>query len=153
MLRPADALMIPFSLLWGGFAIFWEATVIASKAPFFFKLWGIPFVVVGLYLIVGRFFADSRQRSRTTYAVTNERVVIISGLFKETVKSLALKTIADLSLSERPDGSGTVTLGPSTSFALAGWPSGRQQQAPALEGIANARSVYEIIRRAQNSVA
>jgi Bacterial PH domain len=154
MLRPGDALLIPFSLLWGGFAIFWEGAVFKMNAPFFFRLWGIPFVLVGLYLIVGRFFADARQRDRTLYAITNERVIIISGLFKEAVQSLNLKTLSDISLSEQRDGSGTVSLGPSSPyawFASSGWPGGRQYLAPALEGIPDARSVYETIRQAQKA--
>jgi hypothetical protein len=154
MLRPADALLIPFSLMWGGFAMFWEAMVVRTGAPFFFKLWGIPFVLVGLYLIVGRFFADARQRARTIYAVTNERVIIVSGLFRETVTSLNLHMLSDISLSDKSDGSGTVSLGPSSPygwFASSGWPGGRQYMPPALEGIPGARAVYETIRQAQKA--
>lgn len=41
-LKQTDVFMIPFSLAWGGFAIFWEATVLTMDAPLLFKLWGIP---------------------------------------------------------------------------------------------------------------
>ena len=100
VLRAADAFLIPFSIMWCGFAIFWESSVFTSRAPFFFKLWGAPFVLVGLYFVFGRFIADAAERRRTVYGLTNERVLIISGLFRRQVKSLNLRTLPEVSLSE-----------------------------------------------------
>jgi hypothetical protein len=71
-----DLFLVPFSLLWGGFAIFWEAGV-TSTGWSFGTVWGVPFVAVGLYLIVGRFFYKRWDRRRTRYAITDKRAVLI----------------------------------------------------------------------------
>jgi hypothetical protein len=151
ILRSNDALLIPFSLLWGGFAFFWEYSVANSNAPILFRLWGIPFVVAGLYLIVGRFFADAKLRSNTFYGLTTERIVIVSGFISRTTKSLQLRTLSDVSLAESTGGRGTITFGPQGPWwsAGGGWPGGQRQVSPAFDSIAAARDVYERIRLAQ----
>ncbi|WP_165226310.1 PH domain-containing protein [Aquisphaera insulae] len=153
LLRAIDALLIPFSILWGGFAIFWEASVIASGAPIFFAIWGVPFVLVGLYIIFGRFWVDARQRAATAYGVTSERVIIASGVFSRSIKSLSIDTLTDVSLTERAGGGGTIMFGPRPPmywfYAGAGWPGFGPQVVPSFELADEARAVYEIIRTAQ----
>ena len=155
-LQPADALMIPFSLMWCGFAIFWEFQVVSSGAPFFFMLWGVPFVAIGLFFVFGRFFADAKQREKTWYALTNERVIISSGLFSRTVNSLSLKTLGEVSLAEKTDFTGTITFGstgmvPSWMTGVS-WPGTGRYMPPAFQMIDNARNVYDAIRSAQKGV-
>lgn len=149
-----DTLLIPFSFLWGGFAIFWEWNVFNSKAPIFFRLWGIPFVLVGLYLIFGRFFIDAKQREKTFYGLTNERIIIISGIFSRNVRSLNLKTLSEINLDEKSDGSGTIVFGPvylpTARWASGGWPGANRYAPPSFELIERVKEVYELIRRAQN---
>jgi hypothetical protein len=126
LLRPAEAFLIPFSLLWCGFAIFWECAAITQIADPLFVLFGIPFVLMGLYIVFGRFVYDIKEREHTFYGLTNERVLIVSGIVRRTVKSLNLRTLSDVSMTERPDGSGTITFGHGSffpwSFQSAGWP-------------------------------
>lgn len=158
ILRGADAFMIPFSLMWGGFAIFWELSVLNSDAPAFFVLWGIPFVLVGLYLIAGRFFFEAKQRANTFYALTNERVLILSGVFSRKVKSLNLRTLSDLSLSEGKQSEGTISFGGGSPFSsmfsgFSGWPGMEHHLGPRFELIPNAKSVFEAIRDAQRASA
>src|SRR5687767_14840962 len=117
LLRRSDMLFVPFSLMWGGFAIFWEYMALTGDAPFFFKLWGIPFVLVGLYMIGGRFVLDAKQREKTFYAVTNQRILIVSGLRSRRIKSLNLRTLSDVSLDQTSNGSGTITFGPPNPFS------------------------------------
>jgi hypothetical protein len=86
-LRSGDVMMIPFSLIWGGFAIFWEYIAIRSNDPFMW-LWGIPFVLYGLHLIVGRFFVDAWRRERTTYGVTRDATALRRGIWKSKARLL-----------------------------------------------------------------
>ena len=155
-LRGSDAVFIPFSLMWGGFAFFWEASVLRQGAPGFMALWGIPFVLVGIYIILGRFFVDAWMRSRTHYALTDQRAIIISGLVSQQVKSLPLRSMSDITLKERADGSGSIVLGLSTGpygwFAGSGWPGAGRYQPPTFEMIENVRNVHTMLRDAQASV-
>jgi len=149
--RPTDLFQVPFSLLWGGFALFWNVSVWATDAPMFFRLFGLPFLAVGAYITVGRFWVDARRRARTSYGVTTERVLIASGAFSPSLKSLALRTLSDVTLTQRPDGSGTISFGPAgfgaSMYAGMAWPG--VQQAPSFELVGDAKRVYDIIRDAQ----
>jgi hypothetical protein len=147
MFRGSDAFLIPFSLLWCGFALFWETTVILTDAPFFFKLWGIPFVLVGIYMTVGRFFVDAKKRANTIYGITPDRIIIKTGIFSRETKSLNIRTLSDITFNQKADNSGTITLGP-TDFRYAmmqgiEWPGVKQQ--PGLECIEDVKNVYDKI--------
>ena len=153
-LRPADFFMVPFSLLWGGFAVFWEYSAVSNGAPWFFTLWGVPFVLIGIYIIIGRFFVDSYQRSRTFYGVTDQRVIIRGGgLMGRELKSLSIQNLNELSLSERSDHSGSITFGPSNQYAMRFGSGMGRKLPPSLDQISNVRAVYELIRETQRSAA
>jgi len=154
MLTARDGFLIPFSLMWGGFAIFWEWNVLsvggAGKAGSFFALWGVPFVLVGLYLMIGRFFVDAWARSRTAYGVTSQRILILrDGAFGKFT-ALAIDRLPELSLDERGDGSGTIRFAAGSSIVgrngFSGW-------SPALDGtpqflaVPDARAVFDRIQK------
>lgn len=156
-LRLADCLVIPFSLFWCGFAIFWETEAIVIGGPWFFAVWGIPFVAVGLYLVFGRFVVDARIRRTSYYGVTDSRVIIVSGLFTRKVKSLNLGFVGGLSLSEKSDGSGSITFvqtNPNLDwFSVGGWPGAKQYAVPTFDMVADVRQVYELICEAQRALS
>lgn len=153
--RGQDLIMIPFSLLWAGFAVFWELMVLIGGAPLFFALWGIPFILVGAYITVGRFVHDALKRRRTAYGLTDRRVVIVTDLFGRRATSLDLATLSEVSLSEKADRSGTITFGPSSWFAGQGM--GRSSRrgasaAPSFEMIEEVRQVFDRIQAAQQAL-
>jgi hypothetical protein len=86
---------------------------------------------------------------KTTYGLTGERVVIVSGLFARNVKSLNLRTLSDVSLNERRDGSGTITFGPghpySSWFQGMGWWPGMPAAASAFELMPRADSARKLV--------
>ena len=112
ILHSDDWFMIPFSLLWGGFAIFWEAGVLGydgnasrSQAPGLFVLWGIPFVLIGQYLIWGRFVYDAWLKRRTFYAITNRRVLLLQDAWNSKYQLIFLESIPLMTLEGQETGS------------------------------------------------
>jgi hypothetical protein len=99
-----DWTLLPFSLLWCGFTIFWEWEAIAASRRMpnnngaFMILWGAAFVGAGIYFVAGRFVYDAWLKRRTYYAATNRRVVILQdGLFgKRKTKMMFLEAIPDM---------------------------------------------------------
>jgi hypothetical protein len=77
-----DWATIPFSLVWTGFFIFWEADALGvwraksqqDDTHIFMVLWGIPFLVIGNYMVRGRFLHDAWLKRRTYYGITNRRL-------------------------------------------------------------------------------
>jgi hypothetical protein len=85
LFAPADIIAIPFSLVWLGVVVAWEAGTRAIGAPTAFRLAGVPFLVIGGYLLAGRFVVRWFRKRRTIYAITSERVIVqIGGSFRET---------------------------------------------------------------------
>ncbi len=148
-LRGGDAFMIPFSLLWGGFAIFWETGVLNSNAPFFFALWGIPFVAVGVYIVIGRFAADAWIRSRTYYGVTDRRVIIHRRTFGLRTTSFDRDNLPTMAIDEYGNGRATIRLGQVPAFAHLyegmPWPGMGRYQCTSLEQIADGKRVFELL--------
>lgn len=156
MLRASDVFIIPFSIFWCGFVIFWEWGVISSRAPWFFSLWGVPFIAVGLYFVFGRFLADAYERGRTSYAITDRRVLIAIKGFRRRLRTLTLEGLTEIDFAEGRGGRGTLTFGRDAigyygRWAFRGWP-GSGELAARFDGIENPSEVLRIIRNAQRAL-
>ncbi|MDB5469636.1 MAG: hypothetical protein JWR84_1196 [Caulobacter sp.] len=114
VLTAQDIYLIPFSLMWGGFAIFWESTVLGTGAPGFMALFGIPFVLMGLFMIFGRFIADAILRNGMVYGLTDRRALILRRTFGESLTTVGLGD--DIGLDRQGGGAGTVRFGPKQSI-------------------------------------
>jgi hypothetical protein len=148
--RPADLFLIPFSLLWLGGVSFWFITAF-NQSPSF-SLFGIPFILIGLLFTFGRFIIDIKQRERIHYAITNDRIIIKSGYFKSSIKSLQIKSLSNIIYNERNDGSGSIEFGPKNPLMI--WGSGMNwfpgvEIAPSFEEITEVRKVYKYLTELQ----
>lgn len=153
-----DAYLIPFSFLWGGFTIFWEAAAAGlvwfngrSAAPSFFMLWGIPFVLVGQYLIWGRFLYTAWLKKRTFYAVTNRRAIVIQNGWKRQMASAYIDSLPTLIKEASSNGIGTLRFSPSqpvwrgTQQGWGAWNALAVGDTPAFVDIEDVDSVYRLV--------
>ncbi len=155
-----DILLVPFSLLWGGFAIFWERTAMgmhtraAHPAPWFFMLWGIPFVIIGQYIIWGRFLVTAWKKARTFYAVTDRRVrrvLVVQKAWGRRTSSANLGDLPTLMKDGASKGVGTLHFAPATS-AWAGrgtdwgaWDGMSIDEVPIFRDVQHVDELYQLV--------
>lgn len=151
ILRKSDVQMIPFALVWGGFALFWEYTALMSGAPPIMLLFGLIFVLVGVYLLLGRFLVDAHARRHIYYGVTDERVVFLRPGGRPELQTLDLKTITDVTLTKRGADGGVIAFRPRGTFkglASGSWPGLPHLSKPRFELASAASNTYGIVQSA-----
>ena len=141
---PGDIFFVPFSVAWCGFAIFWEVTAITGGAPFFFCLFGVPFVMIGLYMVAGRFFWRAHTLRKTRYVITNKRIFRARG---NRVDILQVQNLPPMKVIARRDGSGSVYFrdnNPGRNRGNLNFPGGEAEDI-ALENIPDVIQVQKLI--------
>jgi hypothetical protein len=150
MLSPRDIFLIPVSVLWCGFAVFWTGAVAVTHAGIGMILYGLMFVTIGLVVMVGRFFLDAWLRAGTRYLLTDRRVLISRPRPFSDFTAVSLDRLPDARLSERKDGRGSVRFGQSSglfggrSFSI--WVPALDPT-PQFVAIADARRVFDLVQR------
>jgi len=105
-----DIFLVPFSIVWSGFVIYWE--IIAWESGPFAVCFGLPLFLIGLYILFGRFLYKIWKKKNTYYAVTNKRILILTKkIFTRSFRATYLNTIPNIDKSVRSDGIGTITFG------------------------------------------
>ena len=146
-----DIFLIPFSLFWCGFLVFMITMVWKSDSPPMVRLFFLPFVLAGLWLLVGRFIPKLISAKNERYALTSQRIIIRKG---KTTQNLELGNLPAMSVTRRNDGSGDIRFGDGAGyyrdFNAFGWNAGRSYQLtlPELRAIPDVDRVEYRIRQA-----
>jgi hypothetical protein len=148
--RVLDVVLIPFSLLWLGFATHWELIAVATGSPPYQILWGLLFVVIGVYLLVGRFAVDAYLRDRTSYAVTSVAAYVMREGAFPTVRRYASGALDATTVEMTSGDVGTIRFA-SDAGPFGSWYDGVWSAATldAFVNVPAARGVYGMIEAAR----
>jgi hypothetical protein len=148
---PAALFGIPFA----GFAFFWmsaayrgthnlanQHNTVASGFSVF-PLFGLPFLVIGLGLILAPLLVYLKGRSGV-YVVTNRRVMLITGTTSRSVKSIIPTDIVEVDYRERPDGRGDVLIRTNSVIRTN---NGTTQITVGLYGVPNVKEVAGLVMK------
>ncbi len=153
-----------FGLFWFGFAIFWNVGVWRSVplhgnggGGYVFRLFGLPFLVIGLYITFGQLVHRAWEWPRVNYVLTNRRMLVTSGLFSRRQSSLYLDTISSVDLQEsfldrRRGTSSLAVASPNVTYSSSG-PGRRGYAYPRVSGFLAARDGGEVLRLTQQARA
>jgi hypothetical protein len=151
----SDIFVIPFSLLWASLAFGFGFAAWQPGGPIFIKLWSLPFIGVGIYIVAGRFVYDALLRKNTHYALTDRRAIILTDFLFRKLQSIDVVSFDPLTIEVGRSGVGKISFGvvpdTNTSIFSRGLFNNNQNPPPSFSALDNAQSVYELIRQIQRS--
>ncbi|MGB3075259.1 MAG: hypothetical protein WBB36_08050 [Chitinophagales bacterium] len=148
-IRDADLILIPMSIILIGFSIILDYTLVHYNSGIFFKLFGGLLALAGIELGLIRFIMDAARRASTFYCITNKRIIVLTGKRKRLIKTLPLKNIDRMEITEENDGSGFIIFGntnPLYPWLLGGFYF-TTDSVPGLELLPDVKNVYRIINK------
>lgn len=116
LLTAQDSFLIPFTFVWLALAVSWTFIATSAGAPSFFTLWGSVFIAIGLFFAAGRFLLDARVRARTSYALTDQRILIVRIGMLSNFISIDLGRLPELRLIGEDRPRGTIRFGGAASW-------------------------------------
>jgi len=147
--KPSDLILSVSGGFFFAFSVFWIS--MASTMPsgmvgfdLLFPLFGVPFVAVGAYLMVGRFFWEAHVRSKTRYALTTKRGIIARSAWGRTLKSYPIDD--DTRIEFLPGETATLYFAREEKRGSKG---ARYTVQHGFEYIADGDEVYRLMRRIQ----
>ncbi|MEM9139721.1 MAG: aspartate carbamoyltransferase catalytic subunit [Pseudomonadota bacterium] len=158
--RGADILQSVFGLFFGGFAIFWVTMASGMSAgrsfqsggidmfATVFPLFGVPFILVGAYMVFGQYLWKAYVRGRTRYALTNKRAIIAKSALGRSLKSWPIDGTTRLEL--QPGREATIWFAEEQRRGSKGR---RYSVKKGFEYIPDGEEVYRLMRRIQQGEA
>jgi hypothetical protein len=113
-------------------------------------LWGIPFVLIGQYMIWGRFLYMAWKKKRTHYALTNRRVIVVQNGWKREMASAYLDSLPTLMKEGGSNGRGTLRFAQqdpmwSRGRGWSAWDAMAVGNVPTFVDIEDVDSVYRLV--------
>lgn len=152
-MAPADGLLVPFTLIWGGGGIYVATMTLLRAGRWGFTLLGVAVIVFAVHAIVGRFLWDALERRHTFYCLTTKRILILSHGLARTFRAIDLRRSVDVTLTEHRDGSGTIAIDVDSLtqwFADTSWAA--RHSGVLLRSVANPRGVFDTIISTQQAM-
>lgn len=148
----ANPFMVIFMIFWFGFAVFW--TVTASAVGGFFGLFGIPFLLVGGFMLYNLLIGQKKQLASTIYAVTDRRAIILYTDRRGTgCTEFIFSRLSNITLDEVDGTTGTIRFLPDGSYYAPAYDSPRYRRSRSADydlrtaflGIDRVQEVYRLI--------
>lgn len=79
-LKPKALTTSAFGVFFLGFALFWTYMAGSAGGSGIFPMFGLPFIAIGLWLVLGTHVYDMYRRARTHYTLTSKRAFIATNV-------------------------------------------------------------------------